>query len=199
MKICFECDKPAAPNRVRCPECLERANTNMRAFTKRRREKGLCIDCGHPSEGLRYCPACRSHRNQLARERYAKRVAEGRCRHCGRAIELHGLKHCSQCLEMIRRNKAKRAVDHPYHKSKKRDGFLCQMCGKTTSLVTHHINGRGERGKRVPGNPRKRQKPDNSLDNLITLCRGCHGAITRFRHLDRRDLAIHLIMFTSDL
>jgi 5-methylcytosine-specific restriction endonuclease McrA len=46
-----------------------------------------------------------------------------------------------------------------------RDGYKCVKCGETQQLVVHHIDGNG-RGSR---------NPNNSLDNLQTLCRACHA------------------------
>ena len=46
-----------------------------------------------------------------------------------------------------------------------RDGFICQECGKSDCLLdVHHIKP-------------YRISNDNSIDNLITLCRSCHSRI----------------------
>jgi hypothetical protein len=47
---------------------------------------------------------------------------------------------------------------------RKRDNFICQLCGKKGATDVHHI---------IP----RRIKIDNSPDNLITLCRSCHAKI----------------------
>jgi len=47
-----------------------------------------------------------------------------------------------------------------------RDGHMCTNCSATELLVVHHKNGKG----------RSCTDPDNSLDNLVTLCRKCHIA-----------------------
>jgi 5-methylcytosine-specific restriction endonuclease McrA len=47
----------------------------------------------------------------------------------------------------------------------KRDKYICQMCKKIPALdklVVHH---------------KDRNRKNNSLTNLITLCRSCHGKI----------------------
>lgn len=45
--------------------------------------------------------------------------------------------------------------------AKRRDGYVCQKCGATETLEVHHITP-------------YRLTQDNSLENLITLCRLCH-------------------------
>ncbi|MHB8172112.1 MAG: HNH endonuclease [Thermincolia bacterium] len=45
-----------------------------------------------------------------------------------------------------------------------RDGHMCYICGKTTSLHVHHIIPRKEGGPHIP-------------ENLVTLCSGCHKTI----------------------
>ena len=42
-----------------------------------------------------------------------------------------------------------------------RDNWRCQNCGTAENLQVHHIRWRSHLG-------------DDSLDNLITLCVGCH-------------------------
>jgi len=45
----------------------------------------------------------------------------------------------------------------------KRDGYKCIACGSKDNLIVHHMDGKG-RG----------YKPNNEIDNLVTLCRACH-------------------------
>lgn len=47
-----------------------------------------------------------------------------------------------------------------------RDNYTCTECGNKnlSQLVVHHKDGNGRGCK----------NPDNSLENLVTLCRGCH-------------------------
>ena len=46
----------------------------------------------------------------------------------------------------------------------KRDNFECQFCRTKEDLCVHHKDGNGRGSK----------DPNNSLDNLITLCLSCH-------------------------
>ena len=47
---------------------------------------------------------------------------------------------------------------------RKRDNYICQYCGKRASYEIHHI---------LP----RRIRIDNHPDNLITLCKHCHGVV----------------------
>lgn len=50
----------------------------------------------------------------------------------------------------------------------KRDGYKCRKCGSTENMIIHHIDNSRKNGK---------EKINNNLDNLITLCRICHAKI----------------------
>jgi len=80
---------------------------------------------------------------------------------------------CQQLLYRIL-NKEKIALSNRVHREKrwfggnrdvvlKRDGS-CVKCGSNDKLHVHHKNGVG----------RGHHNPDNSLDNLVTLCNSCH-------------------------
>ena len=43
-----------------------------------------------------------------------------------------------------------------------RDGWRCQSCGSTRNLQVHHLRARSKLG-------------DDVLQNLISLCAGCHA------------------------
>ena len=51
---------------------------------------------------------------------------------------------------------------------RKRDYFTCQLCGKERVTIVHHKNG---------------DRKVNEIDNLITLCRGCHQLV----HMERQE------------
>ncbi len=52
-----------------------------------------------------------------------------------------------------------------------RDNYTCQNCGGTKHLTVHHKDGKGRSVVKTDRN--------NSLRNLITLCRSCHINIHR--------------------
>lgn len=48
----------------------------------------------------------------------------------------------------------------------KRDKNKCFICLKKSPLIIHHIDGSG-----------KSTTPNNMMNNLVTLCRGCHASV----------------------
>ena len=62
-----------------------------------------------------------------------------------------------------------------------RDGYICQLCGSSQKLQIHHLDGLGTN---VP-----KEKRNNVLDNLITVCCSCHTTI----HLYQRWRGICLL------
>ena len=48
----------------------------------------------------------------------------------------------------------------------RRDGWRCQVCGSMKNLEVHHKKFRSHSG-------------DDSEQNLITLCSGCHNGLHR--------------------
>lgn len=62
-----------------------------------------------------------------------------------------------------------------------RDKYQCRSCGKKEGkLDIHHIDGNGT--------AKKREDKNNSLDNLITLCRKCHIKADYVRIMNERKL-----------
>lgn len=53
------------------------------------------------------------------------------------------------------------------HVALERDGFQCRLCGSMENLIIHHINEISYHNS---------TEPDNSLDNLTTLCLSCHSS-----------------------
>jgi len=59
-----------------------------------------------------------------------------------------------------------------------RDGHKCVICGATENLAVHHKDESGQT-----------DNPNNNLDNLITICSGCHTKL----HNPRLDTTPHVI------
>ena len=126
--------------------------------------------------------------------------SKGLCRSCymkryyqlnpekGRQYRQHRKKKykiwCEQNKEKIRLYKRKynkrwytqnadkiKAKESPASKALKRDDCICQICGASEKLIVHHKDGKGTN---YPF-----RKRNNALDNLITLCIGCHHRLHR--------------------
>jgi 5-methylcytosine-specific restriction endonuclease McrA len=66
-----------------------------------------------------------------------------------------------------------------------RDGNRCALCASDSDrLVVHHKDDRGP-GRALPAN--------NEANNLVTMCRSCHNAVTNIRNNSQRQLASKLI------
>lgn len=183
------CGKPLAPNRAHCEDCLEYLRQTNNARRQRLKATGLCVQCGgKPAiQGKTHCQKCSDRRNRLYMARYQARVEQGICIDCAGAIDTE-TKFCSACLAKRRRENKQQRERGSKHAAKIRDGFQCRICKRTKSLCVHHIDGSSGRHPET----HKRQRQNDNLDNLITLCRGCHGALTRFIG-NEPQLAIELI------
>lgn len=60
----------------------------VRKWQTEQKEKGLCIECSNPADGLR-CSACNSRRAKLRKEKYNKWKEEGKCCQCGKDVVLN--------------------------------------------------------------------------------------------------------------
>jgi hypothetical protein len=89
-----------------------------------------------------------------------------------------GREYCSErCLKRSLSLKSMEAREKLWFEGKrqdvlKRDKYSCQICGRKESLAVHHKNGRGRGNK----------KPDNRIENLITVCHSCHQKIHCTKH-----------------
>lgn len=121
--ICPVCRKRAVAIGLKsCPECLEdnairsaawqQAHPELykarkQARYKRRREAGLCVNCGNPSGGKSRCPKCAAKEN--ARQK-ANRVhvvrPSGACYRCD-APAVNGFKLCERHLKISQDTMAK--------------------------------------------------------------------------------------------
>ena len=84
-------------------------------------------------------------------------------------------KHPGSALTGIRANRPRLKLEPEAYRELcrevlERDGWRCQWCGRTEALQVHHVQPRGRLG-------------DDTEENLITLCVGCHqschGALTK--------------------
>lgn len=131
--ICVACgQKDAFLGYVRCPECIEKSETASRRcwaddekrilynkhgaerkkeLRSKRKQKGLCPQCGKPTKNEAYilCARCRAKKNAARRakngrgpgEHFRERMEAGVCMYCGGEI-VPGYKLCKDCLEKRR-------------------------------------------------------------------------------------------------
>lgn len=148
MGICPQCGtNKAAPNRVRCEECLAKnaesadkhrkirpRDTGHKIYIKnlreQRKENGLCIWCGKPicSTSTVYCTDCkiknqrRNNKRKNGIER-SERHEYGLCYICGkRAIE--GKRLCEDCYKKTCDNLPDSKVGMNYRNWKKRNELI---------------------------------------------------------------------------
>lgn len=87
-----------------------------------------------------------------------------KCLQCGKEFVPSRVTHVF-CSDKCRSNRAYHNVENALRKEAlKRDGNKCVSCGATKDLGIHHIDFSG-----------MTETPNNSLDNLITLCHHCHS------------------------
>jgi len=83
-------------------------------------------------------------------------------------------KKYGMCTATIHRHGLKLALA-VYDRAKRQ----CEKCGEKNDLMIHHIDGNG-RNKWD-----KKETMNNNIDNLIVLCRSCHGKIHSRQYWDK--------------
>jgi hypothetical protein len=154
-------------------------------YANRKKNKKICIVCGvQPREvGRVNCLNCIANHNAYMRRKYAERKEMGMCTRCGKLPHRPNRVYCEVCAQKMNRI-AIRKSNPDRHLVLERDNYTCQICGKKPKkLHVHHIDGNGTTS----------EAPNHDLDNRITLCPGCHAAITLLRNRNR-ELAVDLIM-----
>lgn len=183
LGLCVACGNPADPNRVRCIACLQKASKTIAKLHAKWKAQGLCVRCGKipPRPNRATCEQCGARMAAYQKQQREKYRRLDLCRSCGKRPPKEGLKTCQQCIDYCRNYR----MGGLRTAALERDGRKCRICGREKRLTVHHIDGHGEY---VP-------EPNHDLSNLITLCGGCHSAITRFRaSYSNRKLAAQLIL-----
>ena len=103
VRKCSKCARPAAPGHKQCEYHLN----YFRAYRKKRREQGLCIHCGQPSNGYQLCDDCAARSSEQMRHRYSERRSQGLCVACGRGSDGYSL--CDGCASRKAQARASRA------------------------------------------------------------------------------------------
>jgi hypothetical protein len=82
-------------------------------WQKRNKDAGLCVCCGKPRVTAYHCAAHHEVAKKRKRDLYAKRVATGRCWHCGEPVApgnksrcaFHAEQNNARCRERYAENK----------------------------------------------------------------------------------------------
>lgn len=151
----------------------------MKQFRRAQIAKGLCAQCNEPLvPGHTFCERHLQMIRDSTKKKREQRKQAKQCIMCGKPTEIPGRSYCSSCVKRAVHYTSKGAYSGNRLKALARDSHTCRICGRTQNLTVHHIDERGV----------GHSKPNHSLDNLITLCGGCHTSITKFlklaRHID---------------
>ena len=190
LNLCSSCGKrPAAPGFKQCLECKAKHTTDVALRRRAWRSAGICSRCGkHPATIGTMCKQCRDGRNEThrlgARRRKKARIKLGLCIQCKLLNDTPQFSTCSTCRAERRDKAAKNRLTSLQYSILERDGFACQLCSIDKYLHVHHIDGNGT------GSP----NPNDDPDNLITLCRRCHNAITILRACGNPKRTTYLIL-----
>lgn len=190
--LCPLCGKrPLISGQAKCERCRDQFRRYQKKYHDQRRTQNLCLDCKKPvaTSDNAYCPECIGRRNQYKHHRIEQRKAQGLCIDCGISPAKKERVRCADCLSKKRQQATKYRVKKPEYQIRERDEHACRICGRQTKLMVHHIDGNGHAS----------ETPNNSPDNLITLCRGCHSSLTKLASRPNAQLASDLlqILITS--
>ena len=169
--ICVDCGRyPADPPRSRCPSCLKK----RRDRTRQRVDSGLCPKCNQPAQtGYVSCKNCRIRDAKRADALRKTRRAALLCILCGKNHIEPPYTICEPCRIKKRKREGNYRLDGGNREAIIiRDNSACQLCGDSSHLRVHHIDGTGHT-----------DHANHDYDNLITICRACHHhlhAIARF-------------------
>ena len=141
------------------PAVLQKSRKYEKTFFMWNRRHERCVICGQTN---------RPH------------MARGKCHRCYLAeYRAANLEKVTTQIEAWRQrnfarlrvvNKMKREAEHFDGKREailKRDRYRCIECKSEKQLVVHHKDGNGRGSK----------QPNNSMQNLVTLCRACHARV----------------------
>jgi len=163
--LCGSCNNPPRKGMTLCQACADKRREKMRE----KRRGGHCTVTGCwniPVGGAVRCRECVVKRSEYDKATRKKRLASGVCSQCGGKRE-DNRAQCSRCRAIHLKSTLRRNFSGNRDAVIERDKNLCQLCNRFGKAV-HHIDGTGiNSGK----------KTNNSIDNLVVLCRKCHTDI----------------------
>lgn len=160
-QACLDCknDFPVYDVRQsRCADCqVVYRNTRAKHYTR------VCEDCGGDFKA-RNCRAKHCSKCSLT----------STCRYCKELFLKSSPQNVYFCSEdCSNKFKNEKYFGGNYFAIMDRDDWKCRKCGVTESLHLHHIDWTGRFKKDDSG------QCNNSPDNLMVLCNGCHQTLHR--------------------
>lgn len=145
---------------IKCSKCEHQAKVKSGRYT------GLCYQC--------------------RRKEYYK---DHKTREQGLCKKWYSLNRESEIEKNLEYRKQNRELWEWYHNKDRfnglkvvildRDKNQCQVCETTENLITHHIDGAGYKSV-------SKEKVNNDIGNLITLCSPCHSALHHWQRQKRQ-------------
>lgn len=164
--VCSQIYTPTSSTQKVCESCKPeyRRQQNIEGLRKMRLEQGKT-----PKGSILNCPEC-------GEDFVYKAGPQHRCPQCQRKAEVRRIHEWLASDKERLKKYTKKSSDNYYFGGNRdaaleRDNYTCQHCGIQDDLQVHHIDGNGTTS------PKERR--NHALENLITLCRGCH---TREHH-----------------
>ena len=164
-------------------------NENQRRFIEKRKENGLCVDCGKPldRDGIR-CVECRKRLNRETMETRHWYQDNHICPRCRKNSIMGDEKNCPECRAKAtngtaalrdRDRESYNAKQRILHKSiyqKRKEKGLCVRCGKRNADYGYFTCGicrdKGRTAKRI-----RYGKPDREDRYLQGLCYFCDNPV----------------------
>jgi len=172
--MCKRCGKNKTGGPKHCKICLSGANARTKAMWQRRKDAGICWNCGvRPAAKKRtWCAACRSTKMWEKR----RKIRTGVCNACLAQPPAKGYKACERCrgAQVRHRERLRDDVFTAY------GGYQCACCGETEKrfLTIDHIEqkARGAPKRLATGGALllSRLRRDGYPSGFQVLCRNCN-------------------------
>lgn len=164
VKKCIVCDcdyKPSGTTQKVCETCKPayRQQQNITALKEMRKKAGAVV-----IGTILMCPEC-------ADDFVYKAGPQHRCPSCQKQEEVKKIyAWLASNKDRVKKYTEKAKDNYNFGGNRttvlERDNYTCQHCQTKDDLHVHHIDGKGT--------TTERELRNNAIDNLITLCRGCH-------------------------
>lgn len=139
--LCVDCRKPLDRRGIRCSDCNNKHNIQVKERREWYKSAGICPRCGKNQilGDEKACPECNSYAYSInirinqdkknkshaeySRKVYAERKAQGICTRCGKRKSEYGYLMCGICREKDRNRKR-----IAYGKPDRRERYLSGLC-----------------------------------------------------------------------